>query len=73
MKDYYAEILSGDYIFDFEKFDSFSAGDIILKGIIPPIIKSESVDIKQSVFKGKNDHAFIFCTRKNKTLDFQGL
>jgi hypothetical protein len=55
MKDYYAEILSGEYIFDFEKFDSFSDGDIIFKDIIPPIIKSEIVDIKLSDFKNEND------------------
>ena len=55
MKDYYSEILSGEYYFNFEKFDSFSDGDIILKDIIPSIIKSEIVDIKLSDFKDEND------------------
>jgi hypothetical protein len=55
MKDYYSEILSGEYYFNFEKFDSFSDGDLILKDIIPPIIKSEIVDIKLSDFKDEND------------------
>ena len=55
MKEYYSEILSGEYYFNFEKFDSFSDGDLILKDIIPPIIKSEIVDIKLSDFKDEND------------------
>ena len=55
MKDYYSEILSGEYYFNFEKFDSFSDGDIILKDIIPSIIKSEIVDIKLSDYKNEND------------------
>jgi len=55
MKDYYSEILSGEYFFDFDKFDCFSEGDLILKDIIPPIIKSEIVDINLSDFKDEND------------------
>ena len=55
MKDYFLEIISGEYYFDFDKFDSFSDGDLILKDIIPPIIKSEIVDIKLSDFKDEND------------------
>ena len=55
MKDYFSEILSGDYFFDFEKFDSFSDGDLILKDIIPPIIKSEIVNIHLSDFKDENE------------------
>ncbi len=55
MKDYYSEILSGEYFFDFDKFDCFSDGELILKDIIPPIIKSEIVDIKLSDFKDEND------------------
>jgi hypothetical protein len=55
MKDYYSEILSGEYYFNFEKFDSFSDGDLILKDIIPLIIKSDIVDIKLSDFKDEND------------------
>ena len=55
MKEYYSEILSGEYYFNFEKFDSFSDGDLILKDIIPPIIKSDIVDIKLSDFKDEND------------------
>lgn len=55
MKDYYLEILAGEYFYDFEKFDSFSDGDIIFKDIIPPIIKSKIVDIKLSDFKNEND------------------
>ncbi len=55
MKDYYSEILTGEYFFDFEKFDSFSDGDLILKDIIPPIIKSKIVDIKLSDYKDEND------------------
>ena len=55
MKEYYSEILSGEYYFNFEKFDTFSDGDLILKDIIPPIIKSEIVDIKLSDFKDEND------------------
>ena len=43
MKDYYSEILSGEYFFDYEKFDTFSDGDLILKDIIPPIIKSDTL------------------------------
>ena len=66
MKDYYSEILSGEYYFNFEKFDSFSDGDIILKDIIPSIIKSEIVDIKLSDFKDENDlcsHAHVILTQ----------
>jgi len=55
MKDYYSEILSGEYYFNFEKFDLFSDGDLILKDIIPLIIKSDIVDIKLSDFKDEND------------------
>jgi len=55
MKDYYSDILSGEYFFDFDKFDCFSEGDLILKDIIPPIIKSEIVDIKLSDFKDESD------------------
>ena len=64
MKDYYLEILSGDYFFDFDKFDSFSDGDLILKDIIPPIIKSEIVDIKLSDFKNENE----LCSHAHKIL-----
>jgi hypothetical protein len=66
MKDYYSEILSGEYFFDFEKFDSFSDGDLILKDIIPSIIKSEIVDIKLSDFKDENDlcrHSYEILTQ----------
>lgn len=66
MKDYYAEILSGEYFFDFEKFDTFSDGDLILKDIIPPIIKSTIVDIKLSDYKNENDlcsHAHYILTQ----------
>jgi hypothetical protein len=69
MKDYYAEILSGEYFFDFEKFDSFSDGDLILKDIIPPLIKSEIVDLKLSDFKDENDlcsHAHDILTQHIK-------
>ncbi len=55
MKDYYSEILSGEYFFDYEKFDAFSDGDLILKDIIPPIIKSTIVNIKLSDFKDENE------------------
>ena len=55
MKDYFLEILSGEYYFDFDKFDSFSDGELILKDIIPPIIKSEIVNIQLSDFKDEND------------------
>ena len=64
MKDYYDEILSGEYFFDFEKFDSFSDGDLILKDIIPPLIKSEIVDIKLSDFRDVND----LCSHSYKIL-----
>ena len=66
MKEYYSEILSGEYYFDFDKFDSFSDGDLILKDIIPPIIKSEIVDIKLSDFKDENDlcsHSYDILTQ----------
>ena len=66
MKEYYSEILSGEYYFNFEKFDSFSDGDLILKDIIPPIIKSEIVDIKLSDFKDENDlcrHSYEILTQ----------
>ena len=66
MKDYYAEILSGEYFFDFEKFDTFSDGELILKDIIPPIIKSTIVDIKLSDYKNENDicsHAHDILTK----------
>lgn len=55
MKDYYSEILSGEYFFDFEKFDTYSKGDLILKDIIPPIIKSTIVNIQLSGFKDENE------------------
>ena len=55
MNDYYAEILSGEYFYDFEKFDSFSDGDLILKDIIPPIMKYEVIDMNLSHFKNEND------------------
>jgi hypothetical protein len=64
MKDYYLEIISGDYYFDYDKFDSFSNGDLILKDIIPPIIKSTIVDIKLSDFKDEND----LCSHANDIL-----
>ena len=38
-----------------EKFDCFSDGELILKDIIPPIIKSEIVNIQLSDFKDEND------------------
>ena len=66
MKDYYSEILSGEYFFDFEKFDTFSDGDLILKDIIPPIIKSKIVDVKLSDFKDENDlcsHSYKILTK----------
>jgi hypothetical protein len=69
MKDYYSEILSEEYFFDFEKFDSFSDGDLILKDIIPPIIKSEIVEIKLSDFKDENDlcsHSYEILTKHIK-------
>lgn len=66
MKDYYSQILSGEYYFNFEKFDSFSDGDLILKDIIPPIIKSKIVDVKLSDFKDENDlcsHSYKILTK----------
>ena len=66
MKDYFLEILSGEYYFDFDKFDSFSDGDLILKDIIPSIIKSKIVDIKLSDFKDENDlcsHSYDILTQ----------
>ena len=66
MKDYYSEILSGEYFFDFDKFDCFSDGELILKDIIPPIIKSEIVNIQLSDFKDENDlcrHSYEILTK----------
>jgi hypothetical protein len=66
MKDYYSEILSGEYFFDFDKFDCFSDGELILKDIIPPIIKSEIVNIQLSDFKDENDlcsHSYKILTK----------